>query len=74
MEDIQPLMNVQAYASPDEFMGQIKSLQYISQSLEELRANPTAIVYYGSPCCSVKFVVVFLIANVIGEIILLIIP
>ena len=45
MEDIQPLMNVQAYASQDEFMGQIKSLQYISQGLEELRANPTAIVY-----------------------------
>ena len=54
MEDSKPLMNVQAYASPDEFMGQIKSLQYISQGLEELRSSPTAIVYYGSPCCSVK--------------------
>ena len=50
MESSQPLMNVQAYASPDEFMGQIKSLQYISQGLEELRLSPTAIVYYGSPC------------------------
>ena len=43
-------MNVQAYAPSDEFMGQIKSMQYISQGLEELRASPTAIVYYGSPC------------------------
>ena len=54
MESSQPLMNVQAYASPDEFMGQIKSLQYISQGLEDLRTSPTAIVYYGTPCCSVK--------------------
>ena len=54
MESSQPLMNVQVYASPEEFMGQIKSLQYISQGLEDLRLSPTAIVYYGSPCCSVK--------------------
>lgn len=54
MESAQPLMNVQVYASPGEFMGQIKNIQYISKGLEELRTSPAAIVYYGTPCCNIQ--------------------
>lgn len=54
MEVTQPLMNVQVYASPQEFINQIQNLPYINKSLEELAASPVAIVYYGGPCCNIK--------------------
>lgn len=54
-ESSQPLMNVQVFASPTQFMDQIKSIQYIQDTgLEELKATPVAIVYYGTPCCNIQ--------------------
>ena len=52
MESSQPLMEVKTYATPEEFMEQIKNMKYISQGLDELRSSLTAIIYTSSPCCS----------------------
>ena len=40
-----------SYASPADFNGKIQAIQYISSGIDELRASPTAIVYYGVDCC-----------------------
>ena len=45
MESSQPLMEVKTYATPEEFMEQIKNMKYISQGLDELRSSSTAIIY-----------------------------
>lgn len=55
MEVSEPLMDVQVYTSPQEFMTKIQNFDYSSSNtLTELGASPMAIVYYGSPCCNIK--------------------
>ncbi len=56
MEASQPLMNVQNFATPEQFMTQIQNIQYISSGLEDLRTAPIAVVYYGIKCCDIKCV------------------
>ena len=49
--ETQPGSNPISYASPTDFNGKIQAIQYISSGIDELRASPTAIVYYGADCC-----------------------
>ena len=50
----QNLLNIPKYESPDQFIGEIKKMQYISNPLNELAISPMAVVYYGTPCCNLK--------------------
>ena len=50
----QNLLNISKYDSPDQFMGDIQKMQYISNPLNELAISPTAVVYTGTPCCNLK--------------------
>jgi hypothetical protein len=42
------------YASNQQFYEQMKSIQYINDPLVDLAKVPSAIVYYGTPCCSLR--------------------
>lgn len=46
--------NMVKYENQNQFMTAIQNMKYISNPLAELANSPSAIVYYGSPCCSLK--------------------
>ena len=46
--------NAYEFASSRDFMTKIEKVTYIENPLNELATSPTAIIYYGTPCCTLK--------------------
>ena len=42
------------YESSKDFLTTIEKVVYVNNPLNEIASSPTAIVYYGTPCCSFK--------------------
>ena len=42
------------FESSKEFLATLEKATFIENPLNELASSPTAIVYYGTPCCTLK--------------------
>ena len=54
METAPHELNAFEFASSKDFIAKIEKVAFIENPLNELASSPTAIVYYGSKCCSLK--------------------
>lgn len=54
MQNSPDSLKAQNYESSKDFLTQCEKVVYVDNPLNELASSPTAIVYFGTPCCTLK--------------------